>query len=112
MEVSEDDGGKKVATDGLHRITIAKEINEASIAVALIQNIAAPLPALPVDWEEVKRVDKVPPNQTKRKFRFRSTNEVLDWPNQSDRNRQRFLSGFAEQPNPLAHLGLMHTYKP
>lgn len=109
VEVSEDDGGLWIITDGLHRRVLAKELGKSSITSIVIRNTAAPLPFLPVRWDEVKRVNRVPPTSEKRKPRFKSPVELKNWPKTSQRNYERFMDGFAD---PFMKLSMMHTYRP
>lgn len=92
IEMSEDDGNIPIVTDGLHRVWLARSIG-MPVNVLKIQNIAAPIPALPVSWDEVNIVDKVPPTSEKRKFRFNSPEETQAWFNKPA-NYMRFLEGF------------------
>ncbi len=91
IEVSEDDGGIMVITDGLHRVSTAKELGLRSIVVIKIQDTAIPLPAFPVGWEEVQIVDNVPATENKRKFRHQTWQEIDDWIRD---NWERFTQGF------------------
>lgn len=109
VEVSEDDGGLWVITDGLHRRSLAEDLGESSITSIVVKNTAAPLPFLPVRWDEVKRVSKTPPTSEKRKPRFKSPAELINWPKTSQRNYERFIDGFAD---PFTKLGLLHTFDP
>lgn len=107
VEVSEDDGGLWVITDGLHRVVTAKDLSIPKIRIVLIRNTAAPLIALPVAWSEVKRFNEVPPLELKRKYRFSSPQELVRWNISSQRNYERFMSGFAD---PFVKLGMMHVH--
>jgi len=112
VELSEDDEGcPLVITDGLHRMTLAKESSETSVSAIVIKNTAAPLPVLPTEWVEIKRVDTVPELSQKRKFRFSSDEEMLNWFNGENaaRNRERYLGGF---PNTFEKLAAAHVYSP
>jgi hypothetical protein len=91
VELSEDDGGKLIITDGLHRVLIAKELGRQTITAVKIENIAAPLPVLPIEWNEIRLCDAVPPTEQKRRFRFRSMDEIWSWIKQ---NPERFNQGF------------------
>lgn len=94
IEVSEEDGSILVITDGLHRIFIAKELGLATIRAIKIENTAAPLPVLPVDWSEIKLCDVVPPTEQKRKFRFAGMKEIWQW---IATHQTRFNQGFDPQ---------------
>lgn len=112
IELSEDDNGHPlIITDGLHRVYLAKETLEPSVAAVVIRNTAAPFPVLPVGWDEIKLVDTVPESSQKRKFRFNSDEEMLNWFNGENaaRNRQRYLSGF---PDTFEKLSAAHLYSP
>jgi len=89
VEVSGDDGGILVITDGLHRVTEARMEEEKEMVVVKVDNVSIPLPVLPVSWNEVKVVDSVP--QIKRKFRFSSYEEIKKW---TAENYSRFIQGF------------------
>ncbi len=91
VEVSEDDGGISVITDGLHRVTTAKQDGKETITVTKIENIAVPLPALPVSWDEVKTYNEVP--SLKRKYRFETMDEIDTW---IEQNQERFNLGFGQ----------------
>ncbi len=94
VEVSEDDGNLLLITDGLHRITVAKDKGENKLTVVLIENVACPLPVMPVGWNEVKRFDIVPPAFLKRRFRFQTPEEAYNW---ELKNYARFSQGFSEE---------------
>lgn len=94
VEVSEDDGGTLIVTDGLHRVILAKELGSEVITVAKIESTAAPLPVLPVEWDEVAIYEEVPP--TKRRFRLSTVEENWRWI--SD-NPDRFLKGLNSPEN-------------
>lgn len=93
VEVSQEDGGKRVITDGLHRYLNGVNDGETSITSVLVENIASPLPVLPVSWDEIKLYDKTPPLSQKRRLRFETPEAAIRW--QSD-NMDRFLKGFPE----------------
>lgn len=107
VEKSEDDENKDVLVDGGHRVTTGRDGGEPTIAVVYVQNIAVPLPSLPVPWEEVKEVKTIPLTAAKRKFRFQNTDPET-WPDLNERNFARFQQGL-DLSNPLAALGLLHT---
>ncbi len=90
VEVSEDDGGIMIITDGLHRVIKAKELGLSSIVVIKVQDIAVPLPALPVGWHEIQVVDEVPPLGQKRRYRFSTMDEIGHW---IQENWERFTQG-------------------
>jgi hypothetical protein len=79
-----------VVTDGLHRVVKAKEDSLKSILVTKVQNIAIPLPVLPVEWDEVRVVDEVPPMEQKRRYRFNEMYEIKNWVKS---NWERFAQG-------------------
>lgn len=90
VEKSNDDESKLVIVDGLHRVLDARLNGINKITVALIENSASPLPAYPVEWDEVKVCDEVPRLEDKRKFRF-DNSSLSEWVSE---NYQRFMSGF------------------
>lgn len=94
IEVSEEDGSILVITDGLHRILVAKELGLTTIRAIKIENTAAPLPVLPVDWSEIKLCDTVPSTEQKRKFRFAGIKEIWQW---IADHQTRFNQGFDPQ---------------
>ena len=104
VEVSEDDGDILVATDGLHRAFLARQLEMSHISAIVIKNTACPLPALPVTWGEVMVCDTVPPSDEKRRYRFQSTEELNLWPLRSRRNRDRFLQGFENKREVMKEL--------
>jgi hypothetical protein len=93
IEVSEDDGSVNAITDGLHRITKAREDGETHMDVLKVKGSAVPLPVEPVGWDEVKVVDKVPPLSSKRKLRFSDSSEMLEWFGLTGERLGRVLSG-------------------
>ena len=107
VEISEDDGNIKVVTDGLHRVFLARELGLKTINVIAISNTAAPLPFLPLSWDEVKITETVPPSHLKRKPRFNSPEEVARWNLQSPRHHERFLQGF--ENGLVLKLGSLHS---
>lgn len=96
VEISEDDGYLPVITDGLHRITLARELGLKKVAVVTISNTAVPLSVLPVEWFQVSRVDTVPPTHQKRKLRFLPPEEAFRWFGLNNRNLERFVGGFSD----------------
>jgi hypothetical protein len=93
IEVSEDDGGVNAITDGLHRITKARERGEESVSVLKIEGSATPLPVEPVNWDEVRIVDQVPPLSSKRWLRFTDAEEMFGWFGLTGERLGRILSG-------------------
>lgn len=106
VEVSEDDGNIPVVTDGLHRFFLAKVLDVSHINSIVIRNIACPLPALPVEWNEVKMCQSVPPSDKKRRFRFNTIEELEQWPTLSQRNQDRFLQGIEDKSDFLQQLSI------
>jgi len=94
VELSEDDGFTPIITDGLHRVCMAKDIGVSQITALVIKNTAVPLSVLPVEWDEVKRLDSVPPTKEKRKMRFEPSSEMFRWFGLNERNMQRLIGGF------------------
>jgi 8-oxo-dGTP pyrophosphatase MutT (NUDIX family) len=90
VEISPDDGGKRVITDGLHRAKTAVVSGE-KISVMQVEGSSMPTPAKAVGWDEIKVCDAVPPLDQKRKFRFPNWPEIINW--QTD-NYPRFITGF------------------
>ncbi len=66
--------------DGLHRISLARELGLEKMWVVEISHIPPeyPLVPLPLHWEDVKQVKSVPPNNEKRKFRFARLEDFPD----------------------------------
>jgi hypothetical protein len=91
VEVSDDDQGTLVITDGLHRTHIAKMRGLKTIMALKIQKTAIPLPVLPIEWPEIKLCDTVPPSEQKRRFRFTDMQEIWQW---IDDHQERFKQGF------------------
>jgi len=91
IEKSEDDGGKLIVIDGLHRIFDARRSGLKFITAVLIENAAAAIPAYPVSWDEVKIVESVPSMGEKRKFRFDSGGRLSKW---VGGNYNRYMRGF------------------
>ena len=89
VEESKDDSRILIITDGLHRVTMAKMEGRKSIVVAKIEKTAAPLPVLPVEWDEVKIKTSVPTE--KRRYRFDSHDQIKRW---KAENYPRFIQGF------------------
>lgn len=90
VEVSDDDSGALIVTDGLHRVTKAKMEGRKNIVVLKIVNAAVPLPVLPVDWNEVKIEKDVPAE--KRRYRFdKSYDQIKSW---KTKNYSKFIQGF------------------
>lgn len=100
IEVSEDDNFVFVETDGLHRTMIARDRGEKTITAVVIRNTAVPLSVLPVEWNEVKCLDAVPPTNEKRRMRFTPSQEMFRWFGLNERNLQRLAGGFK---NPLEY---------
>ena len=67
-----------VILDGLHRVWLARELGLKSIWVIEIADIPETLlpVALPLQWEDVKIVEAVPPTNAKRRFRYSSPEEL------------------------------------
>jgi hypothetical protein len=63
--------GKPILLDGEHRFLMAKELN-LPVRVAWIRNVPAEFPvvALPIQWNEVKKYETVPPLSEKRVYRY------------------------------------------
>lgn len=91
IERSEDDGGKLIVIDGLHRIFDARRSGLDFITAILIENASAAVPAYPVSWDEVKIVESVPSMGEKRKFRFDSGQKLSKWVGE---NYNRYIRGF------------------
>jgi len=66
--------------DGVHRIWLARKLGLKEIWVVEVSNISAefPLVPLPLNWDDVKMVDSVPPTHAKRRFRFPSIESFPD----------------------------------
>lgn len=109
VEVSEDDGNIPVVTDGLHRFFLAKVLDVSHINSIVIRNIACPLPAFPVEWNEVRLCKSVPPNDKKRRFRFNTTHELEQWSTLSQRNQDRFLQGVEDKSDFIQQLSIRVT---
>lgn len=109
VEISEDDGNMPVITDGLHRVMLAKQEGITQINSIVIRNTAYPLPALPVEWEEVKVCQLVPPSDEKRRYRFKSPEELESWPRLSQRNQERFLQGLENGNDAIKNLSTRLT---
>lgn len=64
--------------DGLHRCYTAKQLGLKSIRVILITNVAPqfPLVPLPLAWEQIKPVSKVPEISQKRIFRYNTAQDL------------------------------------
>lgn len=107
VEVSEDDGNIMVVTDGLHRVTLARDEEESHVAAIVARNIAVPLPFIPVQWDEVRRLNAVPQEIEKRRPRFASATEMVSWNKRNYRNWERFLGGF-DPSDPFITASLMH----
>ena len=90
VEVSEDDNYFKIITDGLHRVSKARDSGEKTFSIVQIENVAVPLPALPVSWNEVDVCKEVPPSDQKRRYRFNTPEEIKLW---QDKNIGRLLTG-------------------
>lgn len=99
VEESEDDGNVLVVTDGLHRLAVARNDGD-DVEVVLIRHIAVPLQPLPVSWDEVRRVEVVPPGSQKKRFRFSTKREMDRW---IEDHYDRFLDGF-DFPEQLGYL--------
>jgi hypothetical protein len=110
VEVSIDDGPEPVPTlaDGLHRVMLAKSLGFTTVTVIKIENTACPLIALPVHWDEVRIHNTVPKEAEKRRYRFTSPEQLLQWPKSSFENYNRFQDGF-DFP---AQLEALHTHRP
>ncbi len=91
IEMSEDDGGKLIVIDGLHRIFDARRSGLDFVTAVLIENASAAVPAYPVSWDEVKTVESVPSTGEKRKFRFDSGQKLSAWMGE---NYNRYICGF------------------
>lgn len=90
VEVSDDDSGALIVTDGLHRVTKAKMEGRKSIVVLKIENAAVPLPVFPVGWDEVNVEISVPTE--KRRYRFdKSYDQIKKW---KTVNYSKFIRGF------------------
>ncbi|MCX6738127.1 MAG: hypothetical protein NTY11_01770 [Candidatus Parcubacteria bacterium] len=79
VEKSEDDGDKLVIVDGLHRVMEARLEGLETVTIILVQNTAVPLICYPVEWEEVRLLDAVPPKDQKRRYRYSSDDEMFRW---------------------------------
>lgn len=97
VEESRDDGGINIITDGLHRIIDAKARGEKTIIVMMIRKTAMPLPVMPIDWDEVRVVESVPPLSTKRKLRFGNSKDMLFWFGLTGERLERVLSGIKDR---------------
>ncbi len=95
IEVSPDDDDLHVITDGLHRVTLAKMLGWEKINAVIIKNTAVPLSVMPVEWEDVKIVNRVPDLAQKRKLRFSNTMGAFEWFSSSD-NFIRAENGLSE----------------
>ena len=69
-----------VVIDGLHRVFLARELELDKIWVVQITEVPDeyPVVSLPVRWEDVRPVIRVPANRAKRKFRYSSTKDFPD----------------------------------
>jgi len=72
-----------VILDGLHRVWLARKLGMNEIWVAEISNVPEryPVVSFPLHWENVRKVNAVPSNRAKRKFRFPT---IEEFPNVSD----------------------------
>lgn len=107
IECSFDDNGKLLVIDGLHRVMLARDLGHQGVAAVLVENIAAPAPVLPLEWKEICRVETVPLDTKKHRFRFNTPDEVTAWL-EANHSNPRFLQGF----DTFEKLGLMHDYVP
>lgn len=107
VEVSQDDGDMMIVTDGLHRVTLARDEGESHVAAIVARNIAVPLPFIPVQWDEVRRLNATPGETEKRRPRFASAQEMSTWHKQNYSNLERFLGGF-DQAGLFVTASLMH----
>jgi hypothetical protein len=90
VEVSEDDGNRRVIVDGLHRVTTARDDGHKTITVIRITGTAVPVISLPVEWDEVHRLNTVPLQSEKRKLRFEELQDIIWW---LHKHIERFAQG-------------------
>src|SRR3989344_2611579 len=91
VEVSKEDGGINVITDGLHRVVVARELGLAELTVVKLRGSSTPLPALPVSWDKVNLVTAVPSVSEKRDYRFGTMSQLQRW---MASNYPKYITGY------------------
>jgi hypothetical protein len=63
-----------ILVDGLHRCIVARKLGRDSVCVAAVDAVKYPLIAMPVEWDDVLIVNKVPEPHLKRRYRHVDAN--------------------------------------
>lgn len=80
VEISKPDKNKMLLVDGINRFSLARRLGMSTVRSVLVSGVPDhfPLVPLPIEWSEVKILDKVPPLTEKRRFRFSSLDKFPD----------------------------------